>query len=197
VRIESDSAVPFLDVLFTKRDQHWPLRFAENLPTPAITLLWIEEPTSAVQQEHLVSEIDNLKCELQAQCLSPAVHWLTFEFQGRYLSRKWEMASWCCVYSLCKGHLQKFKRKGNCHNIGTVLKSKHSLRRSRVSTRLERTLQKTAHCIYTVPCECDRSCTAEIGRSLTRQLQEHRHNHRRGFLQTSKLAQHAYEEGHM
>jgi hypothetical protein len=36
----------------------------------------------------------------------------------------------------------------------------------------------------------------ETGRSLATQLREHKHNFKEGLIEKSKLAQHAYEEGH-
>jgi hypothetical protein len=35
VEIESDSVIPFLDVLSSGKGRHWPLRFIENPPTLA------------------------------------------------------------------------------------------------------------------------------------------------------------------
>jgi hypothetical protein len=51
-------------------------------------------------------------------------------------------------------------------------------------------------CVYSFPCECDRSCIGETDRSLAVWFCEHRHNLKEGLLERSKLAQHAYEEGH-
>jgi hypothetical protein len=63
-------------------------------------------------------------------------------------------------------------------------------------TRPERDPQQTAQCVYSICCECGRSYIGEIGRSLAIWLCEHRHNLKEGFLEKSKLAQHAYEKGH-
>jgi hypothetical protein len=63
-------------------------------------------------------------------------------------------------------------------------------------TRPERDLQQTAQCIHSIPCECGRSCVGETSRPLAMWLHEHRHNLKEGLLEKSKLAQHAYEEGH-
>jgi hypothetical protein len=56
--------------------------------------------------------------------------------------------------------------------------------------------QQTAYCIYSVPCKCDRNYTGEMSRPLVVCIQEHRHNLKKGLLEKSKLAQHAFEEDH-
>jgi hypothetical protein len=65
-----------------------------------------------------------------------------------------------------------------------------------MQTRPKRDLQQTAHCVYDIPCKCGTSCIGETGRSLAVRLREHKHNLQQGLLEKSKLAQHAYEEGH-
>jgi hypothetical protein len=65
-----------------------------------------------------------------------------------------------------------------------------------MKTGLERDLQQTAQCIYSIPCECGRSYTGKTSRPLAVWLREHRQNLQQGLQEKSKLAQHAYEEGH-
>jgi hypothetical protein len=65
-----------------------------------------------------------------------------------------------------------------------------------MKTRTERNLQQMAQCIYSIPSKCGRSYTGKTGRHLVVQLCEHRHNLKEDHLENSKLAQHAYEEGH-
>jgi hypothetical protein len=65
-----------------------------------------------------------------------------------------------------------------------------------MKTRLERDPQQTAQSIYSIPCECGRSYIGEKGRPLAVWLHEHRHNLKQGLLEKSKLAKHAYNEGH-
>jgi hypothetical protein len=97
----------------------------------------------------------------------------------------------------CISHVsEKFKRIGNQYNIGTVFKTKHTLRSSLARTRPERDPQQTAHCIYSISCECGRCYIGETGRPLAVRIREHKHNLNEGLLDKSKLAQHAYEEGH-
>jgi hypothetical protein len=51
-------------------------------------------------------------------------------------------------------------------------------------------------CVYSIACECGRSYIDETGRYLALRFRQHRHNLQKVLLETSKLAQHAYEEGH-
>jgi hypothetical protein len=81
-----------------------------------------------------------------------------------------------------KGVSEKFKHIGNRYNIRTFFKTKHTL--------------QTTQCIFSIPCECGSSYIGETGRPLAVRLREHRHNLQQGLVEESKLAQHAYEEGH-
>jgi hypothetical protein len=65
-----------------------------------------------------------------------------------------------------------------------------------METRQERDLQQMVQCIYSIPCECVRRYIGETGRPLAIQLHKHRQNLKDCLLEKSKLAQHAYEEGH-
>jgi hypothetical protein len=65
-----------------------------------------------------------------------------------------------------------------------------------MKTRPERDPLQMVQCIYCIPCECGRNYIGETGRPLAVWLREHRHNLQQGLLEESKLAQHAYEEGH-
>jgi hypothetical protein len=95
-----------------------------------------------------------------------------------------------------KGVSEKFKRIGNRYNIRTIFKIKHKLRSSLMKTRPERDRQQTARCVYSIPCECGGSYIVETGRPLAVRLREHKHSLKEGLLEKSKLARHAYEEGH-
>jgi hypothetical protein len=64
-----------------------------------------------------------------------------------------------------------------------------------MKTRLEGDPQQTVQCICSIHCECGRSYIGETGGHLAMRLCEHRHN-LKADLEKSKLAQHAYEEGH-
>jgi hypothetical protein len=56
-------------------------------------------------------------------------------------------------------------------------------------------LQKS-RCVYKTPCKCGRFCVAETGRPLAVRLKEHKYNLKEGLCERSKLAAHAFEEGH-
>jgi predicted GIY-YIG superfamily endonuclease len=51
-------------------------------------------------------------------------------------------------------------------------------------------------CIYSVPCECGRCYIGETGRPLVVRIREHMNNLKQGLMEKSRLAKHAYEEGH-
>jgi hypothetical protein len=91
---------------------------------------------------------------------------------------------------------EKFKCIRNRYNIRTIFKIKHTLRSSLMKTRPERDPQQMAQCIYSIPCESGRRYIGETGRPLAMWLSEHWHNLQQGLLEKSKLAQHAYEDGH-
>jgi hypothetical protein len=89
----------------------------------------------------------------------------------------------------------KFKRIGNRY-IRTIFKTKYTLRNTLMRTRPMSDPQLTAHCIYNIPCECGRSYVGETGRPLSVRIGEHKFNLQYDLLDKSKLAQHAFEEGH-
>jgi hypothetical protein len=91
---------------------------------------------------------------------------------------------------------EKFWRIGNCYNIRTIFKTKQSLRGTLMTTRPDRGLQQTRQCVYSIPCECGRCYIDETSRRLEVHIKEHKHNFTQGLLEKSRLAQHAYEEGH-
>jgi hypothetical protein len=65
-----------------------------------------------------------------------------------------------------------------------------------LKTRPERDPQQTAQLIYSIPCEWGRSYIGDTGRPLTVWLREHRHSLKKGLVEKSKFAQHAYEDSH-
>jgi hypothetical protein len=94
-----------------------------------------------------------------------------------------------------KGISDKFKRIGNRCNIRTIFQTKYTLRSTVMRTRPMSDPQLTAQCIYNIPCECGRSYIGETGRPLSVRIGEHKLN-LKSLLDKSKLAQHAFEEGH-
>jgi hypothetical protein len=65
-----------------------------------------------------------------------------------------------------------------------------------MKTRPQRNPQQTAQCIYSILPEYGSSYTGETGRSLAARFLENKRNLKEGLLKQSKLAQHAYEDGH-
>jgi hypothetical protein len=66
-----------------------------------------------------------------------------------------------------------------------------------VRTKLDtKSQQQIKYCIYSIPCECGQRYIGETSRPLGVCIKEHKHNLKQGLLEKSKLAQHAYEEGH-
>jgi hypothetical protein len=72
---------------------------------------------------------------------------------------------------------------------------KHTLS-SLMRTRTERHPQQMAQCVYSISCKCGRSYIGETDRPLAMWFCECRHKLKEGLLEISKLAQHAYKEGH-
>jgi hypothetical protein len=56
--------------------------------------------------------------------------------------------------------------------------------------------QQAAQCVYSIPRDCGRSYIGETGRPIAVRFREDRHHLKEGLLEKTKLAQHAYEEGH-
>jgi hypothetical protein len=59
-----------------------------------------------------------------------------------------------------------------------------------------RNAQQTKQCVYNISCDCGRCCVDVTSRPLEVRIKEHKYNLTQGLLEKSKLAQHAYEEGH-
>ncbi|PNF20841.1 hypothetical protein B7P43_G12067 [Cryptotermes secundus] len=57
-----------------------------------------------------------------------------------------------------------------------------------------RDAQQIKQCAYSIPCDCGRCYISETSRPIEVRMEEH--NYTQGLLGKSKLAQHAYEEGH-
>jgi hypothetical protein len=92
---------------------------------------------------------------------------------------------------------EKFRRIGNRFNVRTIFKSKHTLRGTLMKTGAVRDAQQTQQCVCNIPCDRDRCYVGEISEPLETRIKEHKYNLTRGLLGKSKLAQHAYEEGHI
>jgi hypothetical protein len=95
-----------------------------------------------------------------------------------------------------KGFSEKFKRIGNRYNIRTIFRTRNTLGSSLMRKKPKWGPQQTTHCVYSIPCECGRRYIGETSRPLTVRRREHKHNLKEGYLEKSKLVQHAFEEGH-
>jgi hypothetical protein len=95
-----------------------------------------------------------------------------------------------------KGISEKLRCISDWYNIRTIFKTGQTLKSILVRTRPERDLQSTAHCIFSIPCECGRNYICETGRLQATWIREHRHNLKESLLEKSRLAQHANEEDH-
>lgn len=100
-----------------------------------------------------------------------------------------------CVISI-RGISEKFKRIGEIFNIKTVFKTKYTLGNFLRKTKHNIDTLDKSQCIYGIPCECGRECFGEIGRLLNIRIRDHKYNLREGHIDKSKLASHAFDEGH-
>jgi predicted GIY-YIG superfamily endonuclease len=65
-----------------------------------------------------------------------------------------------------------------------------------MKTGLIRDAQQVKQCVYSIPCDCGVCYIGGTSRSLEVRIKEHKYNLTQGLLEKSKLAHHAYEEGH-
>jgi hypothetical protein len=70
------------------------------------------------------------------------------------------------------------------------------LRNSHIGIKPREDSEQMACRVYSIPCQCGRHYASETSRSLDVHLQKNWQNRKQGHLETSKLAQQAYEEGH-
>jgi predicted GIY-YIG superfamily endonuclease len=100
------------------------------------------------------------------------------------------------VIKYVKGISKKFRRVGERYNTKTVFKTRQTLRTFSTRTRPHREVQDMRQCIYSIPCESGRCYIGETGRPLGVRIREHMKNLKQGLMEKSRLAKHAYEEGH-
>jgi hypothetical protein len=65
-----------------------------------------------------------------------------------------------------------------------------------MKTEPVRDAQQTKQCGYSIPYDCGKCYIGETSTSLEVRIKEHKYNMSQGLLEKSKLAHHAYEEGH-
>jgi hypothetical protein len=101
------------------------------------------------------------------------------------------------VTILCvRGISRKFRHIGNRFSVRTILKTKHTLRGTLIKIELVKGAQQTNQYVYNISCDCGRYYIGETGRPSEVHIKERKYNLAKGLLEKSKLAQHAYEEGH-
>jgi hypothetical protein len=145
----------------------------------------------------LAHEVNNFKHDLQLNGFPPKlINTIINNTRGNNQLRNEVKPTGSVVIPSMKGISDKFKRIGNRYNIRTIFKTKHTLKNTLMRTRPMSDPQLTAHCIYNIPCKCGRSYVGKTGRPLSIRIGEHKLNLKNGLLDKSKLAQHAFEEGH-
>jgi hypothetical protein len=106
------------------------------------------------------------------------------------------------VIAYVKGTPERFRRIGNRFNLRTIFKTKHTLRETLMKTGPVRDAQQTKQCVCVcvclcnIPYGCGRCYIGETSRSLEVRIKKYKYNLTQDFHEKSKLAQHAYEEGH-
>jgi hypothetical protein len=95
-----------------------------------------------------------------------------------------------------RGISGKIRRIGNRFSVRTLFKTKRTLRGTLMKTGPVRDAQQKKQCVYSILCECGRCYIGETSRPSDARIKEHKYNLTQGLLEKSKLAQHAYEEGH-
>jgi hypothetical protein len=80
------------------------------------------------------------------------------------------------IITYVKGISKKFRCTGNCFNVRTIFKTKHTLRGTLMKTGLVKDAQQMKQCMYNNPCDCGRCYIHKTGRSLEVCIEEHKHN---------------------
>jgi hypothetical protein len=91
---------------------------------------------------------------------------------------------------------KKFRCTGNHFNLRTIFKTKHTPRGTLMKTEPGRDDQQMKQRVYSIPCDCGRCYIGETSRSSEVRIKEQKYNLTHCLFEKSKLAQHAYEEGH-
>jgi hypothetical protein len=159
----------------------------------------LHKRASIICQEHqdLCDETRGLRHDLQLNGYPRGFIDSVINSKGSSRMNKEEKPLGYVYIPYVKGVSEKFKRIGNGYNVRTIFRTKHTLKNSLMKTRPNTDPQRTAECVYSIPCECGRSYIIETGRPLAVRPREHKHNFKEGLIEKSKLAQHAYEEDHV
>jgi hypothetical protein len=146
--------------------------------------------------QDLFNEISSLRCDFQLSAYPQGFMHSVINSMGSSRSKKAERSLSSVYIPYAKGVSLKFKVVVNYNNIRSIFKTKLTVRSSLTKTRPERDPLQTAQCFCSTRYECGRSYIGVRGRPLVVRFREHRHNLKEGLLEKSKLARHAYEEGH-
>jgi hypothetical protein len=181
MKIEPDSAIPFLDVLVIRKalatkvhrkPTHTGryLNFRSNHPPHVkrglLQSLHNRAPTISQERQDLLNELSNLKRDLQLNGYPQGFINSAINSKGSsHLNTEGKPLGSVYIPHV-KGVSEKFERIGNRYNIRTIIKTKHKLRSSLMKTRPERDPQQKARCVYSIPCECVRRYIGETGRYL-------------------------------
>jgi hypothetical protein len=176
------------------------VKFNSNYPSHVkwglIQSLHSRASTICQERQNLVKEISSLRSDLQLNDYPQGFIDSVIDSKGSGRLNEEQKPLRSVYIPYVKGTSEKLKCVGNRYNISTIFETKHTLRSSLMKTRLERDPQQMAQCIYSIHCVCGKSYIGDKGRPLAMRLHEHSHNLQQGLLGKSKLAQHAYEEGH-
>jgi hypothetical protein len=82
-----------------------------------------------------------------------------------------------------KGISEQFRHIGNCFNVRTFFKTKHTLRGTLIKTGPVTDIQQTKQCVYNTPCECGRCYISETSRPLEVHIKEHKYNQIQGLIE--------------
>jgi hypothetical protein len=135
------------------------------------------------QEQDLFNETDNLRSDLQLSGYPQYFNDSVLNCQDAIYPDKEKIILVPVYIPYMRSTSEKLRHTGNCYNIRTILKNKHSLRSSLMRKRLVRYPQQTAQCFYSIPCECGRVYVSKTGRPLAVWLREHRHNLQQGLLE--------------
>ena len=94
------------------------------------------------------------------------------------------------------GMSEDIRRVSRKFNIRVVFKSRRTLRS--MLTKVKDTLPpgKQSNVVYRIPCSCGQVCIRETKRRLETRLKEHRDACKRGMMEKSAVAEHAWEHHH-
>jgi hypothetical protein len=85
-----------------------------------------------------------------------------------------------------KGISEKFRCIGNCFNVRTIFKTKHTLHGTLTKTGLVRDAQQMKQCMYSIPHDCGGCYINKTSRPLGVYIKEHKYNLTQGLLNKSK-----------